>query len=1030
MRDHLRKGAAVWLAVFVLSAAEYKGQVKFAGLPVPGATVTATQGDKKLAAITDQQGSYSFRDLADGPWKIQVEMLCFSPIEQQVTVAPGAPAAEWELKLLPLDEIKAAAGPTVPAPAPSEQPAAAPVTAAAAKSEKKAKRGSAPPQTAQGGFQHTDVNASPSNGMGEAGKPGDDAGGGASPGDLTQSASNAFSINGSVNNGAASPFSQSQAFGNNRRPGRSLYNGSVALILGNSVLDARSFSLTGQDTPKPAYNHLQGVASFGGPLRIPHLIRGNSLNFFVGYQWMRNRNASTASGLMPSVPERDGDLSQLSLFHDPTNGSPFPGNVIPESRISPQATALLNFYPLPNFNPGARYNYQTSLVGVSDQDNVQSRLNKTINTKNFLFGTFAFQRTDSQTPNLFGFRDASSLSGIDTTVNYMRRFTPRVFGTLKFEFSRQSTRLTPNFANRENVSGEAGITGNNQDPLNWGPPSLNFASGIAGLSDAQQSLTRNQTSAVSYDTFWNRNNHNFRFGGDFRRQEFNYLSQQDPRGTFAFTGAATGSDFADFLLGIPDTSSIAFGNADKYFRASGYDAYFTDDWRISPALTLNAGMRWEYGAPITELYGRLVNLDIAPGFTAVAPVVSGDPVGPLTGDRYPDSLVQPDKHGFEPRVGIAWRPLLASSLIVRAGYGLNYNTSVYQSIAAQMAQQSPLSKSLSVQNGPADPLTLANGFNTSGAITPNTFAIDPNFRVGYAHSWNVSVQRDLPGAMIMSATYLGIKGTRGTQEFLPNTVPAGIGKSCAACPSGYAYMTSNGNSTREAGQIQLRRRLHNGFTATVQYTLAKAIDDATLGGKTQSGSVIAQDWLDLSAERGLSSFNQRNLLNVQMQYSTGVGIGGGTLLSGWRGALFKDWTFTTQITAGSGLPLSPVYFTAVGGTGVTGSIRPEYTGAPLYAAPPGLFLNPAAYAAPVSGQWGNAGRDSITGPAQFSLNASMGRAFPFGDHRSVDLRFDSTNALNHVTFPSWVTNVSSAQFGLANPANAMRAMQATLRVRF
>ena len=132
--------------------------------------------------------------------------------------------------------------------------------------------------------------------------------------------------------------------------------------------------------------------------------------------------------------------------------------------------------------------------------------------------------------------------------------------------------------------------------------------------------------------FWTRFRHNITFGGDFRRQQFNYLAQQDPRGTFTFTGAATegtangaaigGYDFADFLLGIPDTSSIAFGNADKYFRESVYDAYFTDDWRISPEFTMNAGMRWDYGAPMTELYGRLVNLDITPGFAAVAPVLA------------------------------------------------------------------------------------------------------------------------------------------------------------------------------------------------------------------------------------------------------------------------------------------------------------------------------------------------------------------------------------------------------------------------
>jgi hypothetical protein len=203
-----------------------------------------------------------------------------------------------------------------------------------------------------------------------------------------------------------------------------------------------------------------------------------------------------------------------------------------------------------------------------------------------------------------------------------------------------------------------------------------------------------------------------------------------------------------------------------------------------------------------------------------------------------------------------------------------------------------------------------------------------------------------------------------------------------------------------------------------------------LGGRGQGGSVIAQNWLNLSAERGLSSFDQRHLLSVQMQYSTGVGVGGGTLLGGWRGALFKDWTFTTQITAGSGLPLTPVYFAAVRGTGVTGSIRPEYTGASVYASAPGFFLNPAAYQAPPAGQWGNAGRDSITGPSQFVLDASMGRAFPFRDHGNIDLRFDSTNALNHVAFPSWNTVVTSAQFGLPNAANAMRSVRASLRVRF
>jgi hypothetical protein len=384
-----------------------------------------------------------------------------------------------------------------------------------------------------------------------------------------------------------------------------------------------------------------------------------------------------------------------------------------------------------------------------------------------------------------------------------------------------------------------------------------------------------------------------------------------------------------------------------------------------------------------------------------------------------------------------------------------YDTSVYQTIALQMAQQAPLSQSLRVQNSSACPLTLANGFNACPSITANTFAVDPNFRPGYAQSWNLSLQRDLPGSLQLTATYLGIKGTRGVQEFLPNTFPIGASNPCSACPIGFAYFTSSGNSTRQAGQIQLRRRLHNGFTATVQYIFSKSIDDdsalgglgasvatqntpqspfsgstVAVGGTNQSPPTIAQNWLDLSAERGLSTFDQRHLLNALLQYTTGMGLGGEPLLRGWKGALFKEWTFLTHISVGSGLPQTPIYLAAVPGTGVTGSIRPDYTGAPLYAAPSGLSLNPGAYTMPLPGQWGNAGRNSIIGPAQFTLNASMGRTFRLNGRFNLDLRVDSTNLLNHVTFTRWETTVNSKQFGLPTTGIAMRSMQTTLRLRF
>ena len=1019
-----RYRAALLLAILPLTAAEQHGLIKFGGLPLPGATVTATQADRKFVTVSDAQGIYSFPDLADGVWTIQVEMLCFETTKRDVTVAAGAAGQEWDLKLLPRDQVNAVAMSSAPAPA---------TTLAQSTPEEKAPK---PPDNGARGNEP----ASSSNDVNLFGA--DNAA------DLSQRATDGFLINGSTNNGASSPFALGPAFGNNRRNLRSLYNGNIGFTLDNAAFDARPFSLTGQDTPKLSYNRLTGLFSFGGPMRIPHLLRRGP-NFTVNYQWTRNRNSTAQSALVPTDLERNGDFSQTLnsfgqpiKFFDPKNGAIFANNQIPQSRLNAQAQALLNLYPLPNFTASSRYNYQIPIISNTHQDNLQTRLNKTLGRQDQLSGNFAYQSTRSDNPNVFGFLDGTDNLGINTGVTWRHTFSPRVFQTLGYTFSRFDLRTVAFFENRQNVSGDAGIAGNNQDPVNWGPPNLVFAGGTAGLTDATPSLVRNQTNGISYSMLLSRSGHNITFGGDLRRQQFNVLGQQNPRGTFTFTGQATqrdasgnlvpgaGSALAGFLFGVPDTSAVAFGNADKYFRSWFDDAYITDDWRISPGFTLNAGVRWEYGSPITEKYARLVNLDVVPGFSAVAPVVANQPVGSLTGTKYPNSLINPDHHGFEPRIAISWRPFAASSTVVRAGYGVYYNTSVFLPIATQMAQQSPLSKSLTAPNNYSNPFTLANGFNAISSVTPNTFAVDPNFQPGYSQNWQLSIQRDLPGALVMTAIYQGSKGTRGAQIFLPNTYPAGAQTPCLGCPAGFEYLASNGNSTREAGELQLRRRLHSGFTASLDYTYSKSIDDAAFGGKNQAAPVIAQNWLDLSAERALSNFDQRHLLKVMGQYTTGMGLKGGTLVNGWKGTLLKEWTLATQITAGSGLPLTPIYLAPVNGTGVTGPLRPDYTGANLYSAPPGFFLNPAAYAAPAAGHFGNAGRDSITGPSQFGLNASLGRIFRASDRVDLDVRVDATNALNHVTFPSWDTTFMSAQFGLPNATNPMRSMQLTVRARF
>jgi hypothetical protein len=999
--------------------------VTYGGLPVPGVTISATQGAKKFTATSDQGGVYHFDDLPDGKWKIEVEMQCFSTIQAEVTITPNMQPGTWELTPLPLDQLMARTK-LMQAPPAIEPTLVTP----------EAKKQGAP---------------TAANGPAEIPK---------APDEQSQQANDGFLVNGSVNNAATSQYSLDRAFGNRRPNSKSLYNGGFMAIIGNSALNARTYSLSGLESPKPFYNLITGAFTVGGPMKIPHLLP-HGPNFFVAYQWTRNQTAQNETGIVPTEAERTGNLSGLVnplgqpvTFVNPATGLPFPGNQVP---VTPQAQALLQLYPAPNIADNPLYNYQVPALSDSHQDVVQSRLDKTLGRKDQLYGGFNLQSTRAGNVNLFGFVDTTDTLGVNTNINWAHRFSAHLFGYTSYRFSRLRTLITPEFEGRENISGAAGIAGNDQDPADWGPPSLSFSSGIAGLSDANSAFNRNRTDSFSASAGIYRGHHNITVGGDFRKQQYNDLYQQNPRGGFAFTGAATqgaspnntGSDLADFLIGIPDTSSIAFGNADKYFRQPVFDAYATDDWRVMSILTINAGVRYEYGAPMTEIHGRLVNLDLAPDFSAAAPVLGTDPVGSITGMHYPSSLVRSDKLGYEPRIGVSWRPIPASTVVVRAGYGVYHDTSVYLDSAQQLAQQAPLSTSLNVENSAACPLTLANGFVPCSSVSSDTYAVDPNFRVGYAQAWQLAVQRDLPFALQMTATYLGVKGTRGVQEFLPNTYPIGAANPRPACPVGFEYRTSGGDSTRQSGQFQLRRRLRAGFTASLLYTYSKSIDDdAFLGGQghivagsasqgasesaqaSSPSASIAQNWLNLRAERSLSTFDQRHLLNVQAQYTSGQGLEGGTLFSGWTGRVLKEWTLLTNIKVGTGLPESPSYLAAVPGTGFYNIIRPSLTGADIYASSPGVHLNPAAYSAPVTGQWGSAGRDSITGPSQFSLDTSLERTFRPTTKFNLVARVDATNLLNHAVFTGWVTAVNSAQFGVPAGVNSMRSLQTTIRLRF
>ncbi len=1176
-----------WLAVAALMASEHHGRVTANGVPVPGATVTATQGDKKLTTTTDENGTYAFPELADGVWTIQVEMLGFTRLTQDVGVAVDSPSPSWELKVLTLDALKKelAPAPTASASAtPAPAPSAAPATTAEAKPPAaQTPKPSAPAPQPSGrnnnaaanggrggnngrpslrqalannggdGFQRLDVNQT-GDGQSMAG----DMGNNGANADMGQS-SDAFVVNGSVSSGLEMPMQNdwmgfggrggdgmgfggpgsfgmggapggdgqpqmdmggrggrggggpggpggggpgmmggggfggrggpggfggrggfggpggrggrgpgrgnAAAFGNARRNARMRYNGNLMFTLDNSALDAQQFSLTGQATPKAAYAKFRSSGMFGGPLKIPHLLSGQHTFFTLNYQLARQRNANVVTTLVPTADELAGNFSgavnpltgaPLTIY-DPRSGNPFPNNIIPQNQLSASALALERYYPLPNFTGNARYNFQEDLTNISNQSNVNTRISETINSKNQMSGNLSWQGGNNTSPGIFldpansyaRFVDTTNTTGINAGVSWTYHFTTHVINTLRYNFSRSATTGNPYFSNLYNVSALAGIQGNYQQSAFWGPPSLGFSSGFASLNDANKSLTHNNTNQVGESILWVHGTHNMTIGADFRRLDFNQIAQANPRGSFSFTGGitglagangvvnGTGFDYADFLLGFPDTSSIAYGNADKYFRASWADTYFTDDWRLSTKLSLNLGLRWDFQAPVTELYNRLVNLTVGNSF-ATATAVCG--TTPSTGSctlasqaGLPDSLVRPNYHEIQPRIGFAWRPFTKSQTVVRGGYGIYYNTSVFQPLASRMSQQSPLSYSVTQANSLGSLYTLNNAFLVPATgVTAETFALDPNFQIGYVHYWQLAIQQTLKGGFVVTATYSGNKGTHQVQQFLPNTYPNGVAVS--DYPHGFAYETSGANSNYNSLNLQLQRRFRGGLSGNASYVFSKAIDDAEggLGGRGGGGGgSYAQNWLDLAADRGPSAGQRNHTFNLGMQYSTAMGARGGALLSGWKGAIAKDWNFSSNLTLGTGQLLTPTVANRVtNGTGITGTLRPEYIGGSLSPVLPGYGFNPAAFIQPLPGQWGDAGKGIITGPALFGFNASAGRVFRVDDRRSFDLRFDANNLLNHVVYSNWNTTLGSAQFGLPTGAAAMRTIQATLRFRF
>lgn len=865
--------------------------------------------------------------------------------------------------------------------------------------------------------------------------------------------------------------------GGMRMRGRqSAFNGNVYSTYTNSALDARTYSLTGQQLNKPVQINNSFGATVGGTLPwAKHLGgagrpsgRAQSGFWFFSYGGTRNRNPYDILTTVPTELERSGDFSQTVLRAGPLAGqpiqlfdpasaahTPFAGNRIPGARINSAAAALLAFVPLPNL-PGEVQNYTLDRSLPSSSDSYSFRVNSPVSAKDNVFANYSTMKSGTLSSQIFPGLDTDRANHSQNVgFGGMHRFQPRFLLNWRVSLNRVNIRSSNPFSYSNDVEGALGINGVSTDPINYGIPTVTFTN-YGALQVGNPSLIRNQTLSLGGGVNLIGSKHTISAGGDISWNQRNSQTDPNARGTFDFTGfatsafdskgralAGTGWDLADFLLGLPNSTSRRFGSDNNYLRDRSFNLYVQDNWRFRPNLTLSLGLRYEYIQPFYEKYNRMVNLDAAPDLTAVAQVFP-DQTGPYTGS-FPRSLIFSDRNNFAPRIGIAWKPSAKSDWVFRAGWGMFYNPSVYSYIAGQLIGQPPFAVNQNLLTSQSSPLTLQGGFPTDPSVTIlNSYAIDPNYRIGYVQQWSLAVQKQLARVYTLEASYMGSKGTRLDILRAPNRAPqggsqVGSGSDLAISDAGiFVYQQSGANSDLNSMRLRVVRRLSQGLRMENSYTLSKSIDDASgVGG---SSLTVVQNDKDIEAERALSTFDRRHQLQSDFNFELPFGehkrwlAGTAPIVNKFLGG----WNINGTYQLMSGQPVTARILGNVSnnsGTASNYSERPDATGVPVGLSrserSTSAFFNAQAFAIPAPGLFGDAGRNTIAGPGTNLLNLSLYKSFRLDDkNRRVDIRWQVSNVLNHPNYAGVATVVNALNFGRVTSVGQMRLMQFNLRISF